>query len=1315
LRDNILGDDFFKKSSEFVSIFFKICSIKSLTVIYNLFTMNTKSIAVVFCLSLFGLTQKTFPQSSNQTYRLDQNVGHYEGHLNTDRNKVLFEENKGQVKDQDWQPRPDILYYGQSEGMNFFVRNNGISYQLQHVDSWMLGDDRIEGQDDLITRHVPDQTTTYRVDINWINAQYPQIQVQGLNPGYNNYYNVPDNVAPALHVNQYEKLTLKSLWPGVDMEYYSRNGHLESDWIVHQARDYKQIAFEIMGADLRIENGQLIMKTPLGEIVEGALKTYQNNREIKSNWKIEGNKVSLEIEYFDPTKPLRIDPPVRIWGTYYGDFSLDYGHSCSVDGSGNVYLVGYTYNNNAIATSGAHQTTLNGTSDAFLVKFNSSGVRQWGTYYGGSGNENGWSCAVDGSGNVYLAGGTNSINGIATSGVHEETNAGGTDAFLAKFNSNGIRQWGTYYGGNFTDAAHACKVDDNGNVYMAGYTTSTNGIATSGVHQETYAGGDRDAFLVKFNGNGTRQWGTYYGGSGYDNGESCAVDGNGNVYLAGFTTSTTAISTSLSHQQTYGGGNCVVNGGFGFCTDAFLVKFNSNGTRLWGTYYGGDDDDKGQACAVDASGFVYLAGRTESFFNIATSGAHQTEHYSTPYRTYHAFLVKFNHNGIRQWGTFYGGQGDDYATFCTTDANGDVYIAGQTKSFNNIATSFAHQTSKSGGSGNFDAFLAKFNSNGVSQWGTFYGGDDHESDITCAVDDNGYVYLAGTTESNNAIATTGAHQETNEGNSDAFLVKLYGGVCTITLTSASGTNNQELCINTHIDDIEYSSFGAAGASFSGLPTGVTGNFNSSTGNIIISGTPTQSGTFNYTVTLTGGCNNVTATGVITVNPDNTINLISASGTNNQSVCINSPITNITYSTTSATGATFSGLPAGLTTNINSATGDITISGVPSQSGTFNYIVNLQGGCGTLQATGVLLVYDLPNAIATSNNLMCAGQVIQLQASGGISYFWTGPIGFNSSIQNPSILGATQNNAGTYIVTVTDANNCQNTDEVTIAVLNAPIQEVCVVTVDDVLANHNIIFWEKPADIGNIDSFYVYREITFNNYQKIGAKHVSEISDFSDFGANPNTTSYKYRVTTLDTCGNESEFGLFHKSIHLQYSGLGNFQWTFYEIENTPNQVASYNFWRDNTGDGSNWQILQTVSGSSSSFTDIDYANFPNAIYRVDLNWINQNECTSTRANINTSRSNTKGTVAAPVDGIFEMYYSLIQLYPNPTNAATQLYIPEQLVGSTIAVTNAIGQVFYSTVARTTTLDLDLGAFANGIYFVKIDTVAGMITKKVVKN
>src|SRR6185369_2435526 len=150
---------------------------------------------------------------------------------------------------------------------------------------------------------------------------------------------------------------------------------------------------------------------------------------------------------------------------------------------------------------------------------------------------------------------------------------------------------------------------------------------------------------------------------------------------------------------------------------------------------------------------------------------------------------------------------------------------------------------------------------------------------------------------------------------------------TITLTSAAGTNAQTVCINTAITNITYSTTGATGATFSGLPAGVTGNWAANV--VTISGSPTTTvgSPFNYTVTLTGGCGVITATGTITVNPNNTITLTSAAGTNNQTRCINTAITNITYSTTGATGATFSGLPAGVTGNW--AANVVTISGSPT--------------------------------------------------------------------------------------------------------------------------------------------------------------------------------------------------------------------------------------------------------------------------------------------------------------------------------------------------------------------------------------------------
>ncbi|MEO6832214.1 MAG: T9SS type A sorting domain-containing protein, partial [Chitinophagaceae bacterium] len=190
-------------------------------------------------------------------------------------------------------------------------------------------------------------------------------------------------------------------------------------------------------------------------------------------------------------------------------------------------------------------------------------MRQWGTYYGGDGDDLAFGCATDASGNVYLAGRSNSTSGIASSGSYKDTLTGGQDAFLAKFNSAGVRQWATYYGGPANDLTASCIVDGNNDVYIEGRTKSTTGIAFNGF-QNSYAGKgtDYDAFIVKFNSAGNPLWGTYYGGTGDDDIRTCAVDGNYNLYAAGTTSSLTGLATPGAFQTTFGG--------------AFLAKIAQN-------------------------------------------------------------------------------------------------------------------------------------------------------------------------------------------------------------------------------------------------------------------------------------------------------------------------------------------------------------------------------------------------------------------------------------------------------------------------------------------------------------------------------------------------------------------------------------------------------------------------------------------------------------------------------------------------------------------------------------------------------------------
>ena len=258
---------------------------------------------------------------------------------------------------------------------------------------------------------------------------------------------------------------------------------------------------------------------------------------------------------------------------------------------------------------------------------------------------------------------------------------------------------------------------------------------------------------------------------------------------------------------------------------------------------------------------------------------------------------------------------------------------------------------------------------------------------------------------------------------------IISNINTIILSSAVGTNSQTLCINAAITNITYATTVATGAIFTGLPAGVTGSWSNNV--VTIKGTPTEAGTFNYTVTLTGGCSVITANGFLTIIPDNTISLSSAIVTINQTLCINTAITNITYATTGATGATFTALPAGVTGSwLNNV---VTISGTPTVAGTFNYTVTLTGSCGLISANGYIKVNKLPTIIANSNSpYICYGDTLILFGSGGVIYNW------DNNVKNG--VGFVPKNTLIYNLVGIDFNGCQNSDRIKIEVVRKPLAE-----------------------------------------------------------------------------------------------------------------------------------------------------------------------------------------------------------------------------------------------------------------------------------
>ncbi|WP_317899133.1 DUF7948 domain-containing protein [Aurantibacillus circumpalustris] len=690
--------------------------------------------------------------------------------------QIGFKENLGQISDQNYQPRKDVLFAGTEGNLVFHLKKYGISYQLNRVDSWKERDDLTTEQKNALLnlpkRREVDERTIYRVDVNWLNTNTKaQIKKENALEDYDNYYlsSCPNG---ALKVKSYAQLSYQQIYDGIDLKWYSKNGQLKYDYLVEAGADYKRIQFEIKGAEkiLVTAKGDLQIETPLGTIIEQAPLVIQNKRTLSSKWKVVENIISFEIENIDPSQPFVIDPAVRVWGTFYGAESAAY--SCKATENGDVYMTGSTSAAGLnIATTGVHQTTLNGESDAFLVKFNSGGSRIWCTYYGGSWWDDGSSCEVDLTGNVYMVGTTRSFTDavIATVGAHQtssgDPNGGGTDLFLVKFTSSGVRQWATYYGGEGDEDVGHCATDIFGNVFVSGQTKSTNGtlIATSGSHQLSNGGGLTDAFLVKFNSSGVRQWGTYYGGSGAETAYSCLTDKEGNSFISGATTSngTLVMSTPGSHQSTFNS-----SGSY----DCYLVKFNPAGVRQWGTYYGGSSNDVCSSSCIDKDGNIFLTGHTSSSSGIATPGAFKATYVGSS-----SFLTKFNNAGVLQWGTYY--TRPSQGSFSATDIVGDVVFGGTTNAYDEIATPGSHQQIYGGGQG--DVFITKFSSSGTHQWGTFYGGDNTDVSGGCSIDNTGNIFVAGTTQSFNdtAIATPGSYQPVythipSTSDLSAFLVKL---------------------------------------------------------------------------------------------------------------------------------------------------------------------------------------------------------------------------------------------------------------------------------------------------------------------------------------------------------------------------------------------------------------------------------------------------------------------------------------------------------------------------------------------------------------
>ena len=349
-----------------------------------------------------------------------------------------------------------------------------------------------------------------------------------------------------------------------------------------------------------------------------------------------------------------------------------------MDSSDNIYVTGYT-------DKKLHGNNNSGRFDMFLVKYNSSGARQWTKQLGTSNNEYASAIATDSSDNIYVTGMTwggldgstkpSYCMGSGTVRAFKEC----TDIFLVKYNSSGTKQWVKQLEGSSKsfDNAQGLAVDSSDNIYVAGFTNGgLDGNTSSGKH---------DILLVKYNSSGSKQWLQQFGSSNNDMGLEVNVDSKGNIYVTG---------------KTEGGLDGNTNSGK---NDIFLVKYNSSGTKQWTQQLGTPTFEEGNGVAVDSSDNIYISGWTRGKLDIYAGGDD-------------AIVLKYNSSGTKQWTRQFGAPSfreksqynsssqmttsTDKGIGVAVDSSGNIYVTGNTDGGLGGNTN----------SGKKDIFLVKYNS-----------------------------------------------------------------------------------------------------------------------------------------------------------------------------------------------------------------------------------------------------------------------------------------------------------------------------------------------------------------------------------------------------------------------------------------------------------------------------------------------------------------------------------------------------------------------------------------------------------------------------
>ncbi len=692
---------------------------------------------------------------------------------------LVFEANEGQTDSA-------VKFLTRGGGYTAFLTSTGMTLSLRSSESATDADAAL---------------ATRTVELNFVGAINGSLVVgEDQQQGKVNYFLGHDAALWYTNIPTYAKVRYRDIYPGIDLLYHGTSHHLEYDLEIQPGADPRAIEFEIRGSDqLKVDTlGNLVVTIGGRDVRLQCPVVFQqvHGRRIPVDGAYvlkDSTHVSFHVAQYDATMPLVIDP-VLIDASYLGGTGADQANGIAVDSVGNVYVAGTT---TSVNFPGANLGSLaQNTNHVFVAKLNATGTSLvYADYIGGNNVDVAAALVLDSANEVYVTGNTQSTD-FPVINAFQSTQPGPNPGFVTRVSADGSRLlYSTYLGGNTLDQPAGIAIDSMGEVYVAGYTMSTNFPVKNAYQSTAAANGDglfgTYGFLTKFSADGSSLvYSTYFAGNlngveanlnhrldrpradssaenpPYSAVTALSLDSDGNAYLAGITNTYNFPTTTGAYITTY---NAPQNNAVGF-----VSKFFSSGSIDYSTYFYGSTGDNITIAgiAVDGTGSAYITGSavsdgtfpvtTTSICNPTVEGAACGLGYVTKFDPAGATLL---------YSTFLGPANYAFPQAIVLDSSDDAYIVAQTQS-----SSFQTSNPIELYSNQKDLILVEIDPEASTQlFATYLGGSGDETPGGVAVDASGNIYIAGTTSSTDFPVTKGAVQGQLTGSTNTFFAKIGAG------------------------------------------------------------------------------------------------------------------------------------------------------------------------------------------------------------------------------------------------------------------------------------------------------------------------------------------------------------------------------------------------------------------------------------------------------------------------------------------------------------------------------------------------------------